>query len=105
LDIPDVDYWAAQTLLNQVNIYIPIGKYLSAKDITQAFINFSSKLNPEIARKILGIPDEYYSYTLENNCKINWINRAIDNLGEKIVMTDYEALDFFQEGKVYLCNF
>jgi hypothetical protein len=24
LDIPDVDYWAAQTLLDQVNIYIPI---------------------------------------------------------------------------------
>jgi len=98
-NIPDSDHWAAQTLLNQVNFFFPIGKYLIAKDITQAFINFSSKLNPEIAREILGIPDEYYLYTLENNCKINWINRAIDNLGEKIIMTDYEALDFFRKVK------
>jgi hypothetical protein len=98
-DIPDVDHWAAQTLLNQVNFFFPIGKYLIAKDITQDFIYFSNKFNPEIARALLGIPDEYYSYTLENICKINWINRAIDNLGKKIIMTDDEAMDFFRKVK------
>ena len=98
-DIPDVDHWAAQTLLNQLNFFIPIGKYLIAKDISQAFINISDKFNPEISREILGIPNEYYSYTLEKNCKISWINRAIDNLGKKIIMTDDEALDFFRKVK------
>jgi hypothetical protein len=43
-------------LLNQFNFFFPIGKWLVVKDITQGFINFSKKLNPEIARQILGIP-------------------------------------------------
>jgi hypothetical protein len=98
-DIPDVDHWTAQTLLNQVNFYFPIGKYFIAKDITEAFIYFSDRFNPEIAREALGIPDEYYCHTLENNSKINWINRAIYNLGKKIILTDDEALDFFRRVK------
>jgi hypothetical protein len=35
----------------------------------------------------------------ENSFKVCWINRAIDNLGNVIAMTDDEALDFFRRVK------
>jgi hypothetical protein len=98
-DIPDVDEWAAQTLLNQFNFFFPIVKYLVAKDITQGLINFSKKFNPEIARQILGIPDKNYCYSIENYSKASWINRAIDNLDKITAVTDDVALDFFRKVK------
>lgn len=98
-DIQNIDDWAAQILLNHVNFYIPIGKYLIASEVSKELNNFSNALNPEIAREILGIPDRYYLYPLENDYKIDWIHRAIDNLGKKIVMSDSEILDFFKRVK------
>jgi hypothetical protein len=98
-DIQNIDDWAAQILLNHVNFYIPIGKYLIASEATKGLNNFSNRLNPEIAREILGVSDRYYLYPLEKNYKIDWIHRAIDNLGKKIVMSDSEILDFLKRVK------
>jgi hypothetical protein len=100
-DIPIVDDWAAQCLLDQVNFYIPIGKYLIANDITEGLINFSNKLNlnPEVVMGIVGIPDKYPFYSFKNNYKTNWIDRTIDNIGKKMLIPDDEVLDFFRKVK------
>jgi hypothetical protein len=82
-DIPDVDDWAAKYLLDQVNFYIQIGKYLIAIDMTKCLSDFSNSSNAEIARGIVGVPHRYPLYSFENNSRTSWINRAIDNLGEK----------------------
>jgi hypothetical protein len=103
--IQNVDDWPAQTMLNQVNFSIPIGKYLLAKDIPKGLNDLSNNLDPEIAQEILGVPDKYHFYSLENNDKLNWIDRAIDNLAKKIVMADNEVLDFFREWRDYATIF
>jgi hypothetical protein len=97
--IPDVDNWAAQRLLEQLNLYIPIAKYLVATDMTKCLSHFSTISNAEIAQGIVGVPDRYPFYSFKNNSKTNWIDRAIDNLNKKIVMADFEILDFFRKVK------
>lgn len=101
-NIQYVDFWAAKILLDYVNFHLPIGKYLIAKEITKGLNEFSRISNPEIAREILGISDKYYLYSLENNYKINWVDRAIGNLDKKLAMLDNEVLDFFS--KVHVCS-
>jgi hypothetical protein len=98
-DTPNVDDWAARRLLDHLNYYIPIGKFLIANDISKLFEHYSNKLSPETARQIFGIPDRCYYYSLENNCNLSWINQAIDTLGKAIAMTDDETLDFFKKVK------
>jgi hypothetical protein len=98
-NIPDVDDWAAKNLLEQVNFYIPIGKYLIAIDMTKCLNDFSNISNTEIARGIVGVPHRYPLYSFENKRKTSWIDRAIDNLNKKIVMADVELLDFFRRVK------
>jgi hypothetical protein len=98
-DIPDVDDWAAKYLLDQVNFYIPIGKYLIATDMTKCLNDFSNISNAETAREIVGVPHRYPLYSFENNSRTSWIDRAIDNLNKKIAMADVELLDFFRRVK------
>lgn len=98
-DTPNVDDWAARCLLDQVNSFIPIGKYLIASEITEHLNNLGYKSNPDIVREFLGIPDKYPFHSFENNFKVSWINQAINSLGKVIAMTDDEALDFFRKVK------
>jgi hypothetical protein len=44
----------------------------------------------------VGIQGKYRFHSSENSFKVSWINRAIDNLGKAIAMTDDEALDFLE---------
>jgi hypothetical protein len=97
--VPDVDDWIAQCLLDQINFYIPIGKYLVATDMTKCLNDFSTISNAEIAQGIVGVPDRFPFYSFKNSSKTDWIDRAIDNLNKKIVMTDFELLDFFRKVK------
>jgi hypothetical protein len=98
-DIPNVDDWAARCLLDVVNSRIPIGKYLIAADTTERLNNLNYKLNSSLVREFPGITDKIHFHSFENNIKVSSINRAIDNLGNVIAMTDDEALDFFSRVK------
>jgi hypothetical protein len=98
-DIPNLDDWAARCLLDQVNSFIPIGKYLIANDVTEDFNNLGYKSIPVIVRQSLGIPGRFHFHSFENNFKVSWIKQAIDNLDKVIAMTDDEALDFFRKVK------
>jgi uncharacterized C2H2 Zn-finger protein len=98
-NIPDVDYWAAQTLLNHINFIFPVGKYLIAIDVTEDFNLLGYKSIPVIVRQYLGIPGRFHFHSFENNFKVSWIEQAIDNLDKVIAMTDDEALDFFKKVK------
>jgi hypothetical protein len=64
--------------------------------------DLSSKLDPEIAREILAIPDKYGFYSLENNYKLNWVDQAIDNLGKKNTNGGQGSLDFLI--KIHACH-
>lgn len=97
-NIEKVDEWAAQILRDHLNFYVPIGKYLASFDISTAFYQISNKLDTDSASKILGVPDRYNVYSLEKDYQINWVDRAVANFGKKILMIDYEILDFL--GKV-----
>ena len=99
LDIENVDEWAAQVLLDHLNLYLPIGKYLASFDISRAFGAFDKQWDSNVSSRIIGIPDRFYFYSLEKEYKIGWIDRALANLGKKILMLDTEILDFFRRAK------
>jgi hypothetical protein len=90
----NVDDWAARCLLDHLVSYTPIGKYLIASDITEPLNKLDYKLNPGLVREFLGIPSKFYFHSIEKNVRVSWINRAIDNLGRVVEISNDEALDF-----------
>lgn len=99
-NIEKVDEWAAQVLLDYLNLYLPIGKYLASSDITGLFVEaVDKKLDSNVGSKLIGIPDRFYFYSLEKEYKIGWIDRALADVGKKISMLDTEILDFFTRVK------
>jgi hypothetical protein len=48
---------------------------------------------------VFDIPHRYYSYSIESNHDINWIDRVINNLEKKISIKDNEARDFLKRVK------
>jgi len=98
-NIENIDEWTSQVLLYHLNFYIPIGKYLAADDMSRPFNAFNEGLNSDIAYGLMGIPDRYPLYSFEKDYKIDWVDRAITNLGRKIVVEEHEMLDFFRRVK------
>jgi hypothetical protein len=98
-DNPNVDDWAARRLMDHLNYYLPMGKYLIAIDIAKLFEHYGMNFSPEGVRQMFGIPDRWCCYSVENNCNISWINQAVGNLGKVIAMTEDETLDFFKKVK------
>jgi hypothetical protein len=95
-NITNIDEWSAEILLNQLNSCIPDGKYLLTQDISNVFNFLASKLNYERMISLLGIPDRVYLYSLEKDYKLNWIDRALMNMGNKIVLEKFEIRDFLR---------
>lgn len=92
----NVDQWAAQILFNYLKNLMPIGMFIFAKDLTKGFDNFSSAFNSKRVDQILGIPDRYYSYSFEYNQKREWLDRAVNNLENKISISNDEAIEFLK---------
>jgi len=95
----NTDDWAAQILFDHINYKMPFGKALYSKDLTKGFSDFSNILSHDEINVIFGIPDRYYSYSLENAYDIDWIDRAINSIEKKIPIKDTEARDFLKRIK------
>ena len=90
---------AVDILTNAVNFYMPGIKYLIAIDMTDLFITLASKFNPEVAFKLIGIPDRWYLYALKQDGTIKWLDKTLASLGEKVRMEDEEVVDFLRRIK------
>ncbi len=98
-EIMNIDEWTTEILLNLLNSCMPSWKYLIAYDISNTFDVLIGKLNHEGANNLLGIPDRFYLYSLENDYKVDWIDRALMNIPKKIVLEDSETRDFLRRVK------
>jgi hypothetical protein len=47
-------------------------------------------LNSSLAKFLLGVPDRYYMYSVKSDQKIQWLERAIANLGKRTIVEDSE---------------
>ncbi len=88
-----------QILTNSLNFYMPGDKYLVALDFTDFIVHLVNKLNYEVACTLIGIPDRWHWYRLEQNYNIDWINSALTNPYKKIRMEDPEVIDFLRRIK------
>ena len=95
----NIDQWAGVILLDYVNFYSHIGKYLFTKDITLASNNLQKKLGSEFDDKFLGIPERYSLYRTGKNDFTSWIDRATRNDGTTIILSDDEKKDFLMKVK------
>jgi hypothetical protein len=95
----NIDEWTTEILLNLLNSCMPGRKYLIAHDISNIFDLLTRKLNHEGVNNFLGIPDRFYLYSLENDYKVLWIDRALMNIPKKIVLEDSEIRDFLRRVK------
>jgi hypothetical protein len=73
-NIEKVNEWAAQVLLDHLNLYPPIGKYLASSDVSRAFRAIDKQWDSNVRSRIIGIPDRYYFYSLEKEYKLGWVD-------------------------------
>jgi hypothetical protein len=93
-NIQNCDVWAARIMVDYLRSHTHIGKFLFSKDVTQGFNNFNQVFTPDITEKMIGIPDRYYICPLKSDDRIIWLERAINDLGKEILLTDDELSDF-----------
>ena len=93
------DIICEERLLNSVNFYLPNIKYLLGQDLTKPFNQIRIKLNSDIANRILGIPERYRLYSLHNSIKLDWLDRVLANLGKKVMIKEFEMMDFLRRVK------
>lgn len=98
-ELKDTESWATRILFDNLSRIVPIGKCIIVKDLTRAFNNFSTIFNPDEVRTVFGIPDRYYGLSLENSQTENWMEHAINNAEEKIMLSDDEVLKFLKLSK------
>ena len=58
-------------------------------------------MNPSLANFLLGIPDRYYMYSVKSDEKIQWLERAIANLGMRTIVEESEIRDFLRVMSTY----
>jgi hypothetical protein len=92
------NFWE-QTLLNSVNFYLPNMKYLLGRDLTQPFNQIRINFNSDIANRMFGIPERYRLYSLQNSVKLDWLDRVLANLGKKVMIKEFEMMDFLRRVK------
>jgi hypothetical protein len=97
--IRPIDVWNeanafAGILLNRLNFIIPDEKYLYAQDYSNLFCLTTSKLGHDMALNMLGIPNRFPWYRLQENHKIDWVETALNNLGKKVLIQEEEIRDF-----------
>lgn len=90
---------AAGIILERLNYLMPGQKYLLASDVSKSFDSLERMLNPSLAKFLLGIPDRYYLYSVKSDEKIEWLKRAIANLGLRTIVEDFEIRDFLRRVK------
>jgi hypothetical protein len=87
---------AGHQLTNAVNYFMPGIKYLVAFDVTSYFVNIMSKHIPEFTLRLIGIPDRWYLYPLEEKFNLQCVDRAVTDLGKRVRLEDAELVDFLR---------
>jgi hypothetical protein len=95
-DVWNLYNFAASIMLEALNSIMPGKKYLLAEDKSSLFNFLESRLSPDVVKILLGIPDRFYYYSLHKNQKIDWLNRAVANLGTETSVEDFEIKDFLR---------
>ena len=78
---------------------MPNIKYLLGRDLTQPFDQIRIKLNSDIANRIFGIPERYRLYSLHSSIKLDWLDRVLANLGKKVMIKEFEMMDYLRRVK------
>lgn len=99
VDVRNLNDTAAGIILERLNYLMPGQKYLLATDTSKSFDSLERMLNPSLTKFLLGIPDRYYLYSVKSDEKIQWLERAVDNLGVRTIVEDFEIRDFLRRVK------
>lgn len=73
-------------------------QYLIAQDVSKACNAVRNNFN-SLANIILGFPDRYCLCRYHESDTLDWINRALSNLGKKIIIDKSEMVDFLKRTK------
>ena len=95
-DVRSLNDTAAGIILERLNYLMPGQKYLLATDMSKSFDILESMSNPSIAKFLSGIPHRYYYYSVDKDEKIQWLERAVDNLGIRTIVEDFEIKDLLR---------
>jgi len=97
-DVNSRDNFCGRVLFGNVDQLMPGIKYLTGRDLTQAFNAYKTAFSYEIAKYMIGIPDRYSLYRLSDPGELTWLNKALVKPGEKTELKEEEVIDFL--GKV-----
>jgi hypothetical protein len=96
-NLQETDEWTAKIMSDQLKHFMPAVWSVIAKDISRAITPYGKDTN--LRDRIIGIPDRYPFYSLDKYSIPIWIDRIIANVGKKIILADFEILDFFRRIK------
>ncbi len=97
-NVQSIDLWAAQVMANHLKSNTYIWNQLISKEVSQGFTNFNKILPPDVTDELLGIPERYYLYSVQN-VRVNWLDKVINNVGQETFLTEDDLIDFFIRAK------
>ena len=92
-----LDDSACDVLKNAVNYFMPGIKRLLAFELTSLFVYLMSKHNHDFTLRLIGIPDRWYLYALEQQSIPKCVDRALGDLGRRVSLEDTELVDFLRK--------
>ena len=95
IDAP-LDCIPVTSLRNALNFIMPGIKYGLSLDLTQFFVYFN-KYNSIVVLKLIGVPDRWYLCPVEKG--LEWIERIVTNVGNKVRLEDSEVRDFLRRAQ------
>ena len=81
-------------LRNALNFIMPGIKYGLSLDLTDFYAYLSSKLDPIVVLNLIGVPDRWYLCSVEKG--LQWLERIIKNVGNKVRLEESEVTDFLR---------
>ena len=71
-------------------------KYGLSLDLTQFFV-YLNKYDSIVVLKLIGVPDRWYLCPVEKG--LEWIERIVTNVGNKVRLEDSEVTDFLRRAQ------
>jgi hypothetical protein len=84
------------SLRKALKFIMPGIKYRLALDLTQFFVYFN-KYDSIVVLKLIGVPDRWYLCPVEKG--LEWIERIVTNVGNKVRLEDSEVTDFLRRAQ------
>ena len=91
IDVP-LDSISVISLRNALNFIMPGIKYGLSLDLTQF-----NKYDSIVVLKLIGVPDRWYLCPVEKG--LEWIERIVTNVGNKVRLEDSEVTDFLRRAQ------